>query len=1220
MTLQPRRPPPAHTPDPRRRPSAPLDPPQPRPLPPHLQDLEDALTRKLDDLDNYQVPQLASCHGPLAFHHELAAAVRSELATSRRDIEEFKLEVDDLERARDRAAAAQHVHALQQRIDSSTKLYRQAVVTSKRQIDAYGHLAARDELLAPAADSSGRAASPGPYGAQGARARSPQPNQSADDALMSATSDVTEGLRRTLQLMQQEVDRSLVSNELLESQTKTMELTSNQYSTLSSLLHTSRALITALERSAVLDRLVLFGAFAFFAAVCAHIFKKRVIDRGVHVLGAVGSVVGAVGRRAGAASAGAAVVDKAGEVVEAAGGAVKDEAKGEIARAAAAAGALAGAAWRGAEALRARAFPHEDAGEEGGEYEEEEEEELAQGVVPAREEGDSRVRAEPVQPSASLDVDEDEDTFDVFHDVLEAVDDDPAPTAAEPLPIPTAEPAPAPASAPLPSPSSDRSPEPTAQLPLADIPTSHGDSAADPSDVPPPAPLPLPTPAEVEPETVALREERPPTPSVDAQDAVAFEPVPTPEAAPVEQDEQDELAHEPVVANDDDERVFQPLERLRPTRPDLDAQLGDVQGIVDAHASGAHVQDEVDEVLPIVDEDAALELDEQAHETAITAPEPSGMASPVEEQQDDDSGAATLPVDDDAATARPAPGLDLAAAKEAQHVAEAHAGGEGGTRVPEADELREGGLPRLDVDGDEPVVEDEDTLDEVELPVDLEKEQTAWKREGEQEEEPVAAAERDKEQVDEEEQSGEALLDEMLEAQLGGVIGGAAQHVVGSMAGNDTASFEHEPAVAPQQDEPAAVADPAPNEAAALPLDEPFAAFDDFPLDDTTSLPEPAAAAIPEDAPSPASTAATTAEPTPAASDSPLDAADAPLLTAEPTISAAPVVSSELDDEQDEVAPPPAAEAEESAEPAQASSTGASAELDDDAAARAALEEEREEDAQLEEGSNALEDEFEDDEIVGAPLEETDLPLVRDDQGDDDSPSEQHEQDSADAEVGAAFDDLDHDEPALPLDVELPLHDVAEEHESHEGGAYSDDGEGDRELELEEDDLASPNQLEADGPLDQAELAPEASAPHDVVVESGEYALGVDELDADIANSDVVFPDSSIDEDDSADSASSPSSSPDDDVDDQGAVFESAADEAAAEHVGEQAPAPGHEADEALQRAEDLLDELEYDPEDGEEYYDGEGEGEWERFEGEEEGEPYYEEEEAQAPVERDEL
>ena len=37
----------------------------------------------------------------------------------------------------------------------------------------------------------------------------------SDDALMSATSDVTEGLRRTMQLMQQELDRSVLSNQML---------------------------------------------------------------------------------------------------------------------------------------------------------------------------------------------------------------------------------------------------------------------------------------------------------------------------------------------------------------------------------------------------------------------------------------------------------------------------------------------------------------------------------------------------------------------------------------------------------------------------------------------------------------------------------------------------------------------------------------------------------------------------------------------------------------------------------------------------------------------------------------------------------------------------------------------------------------------------------------------------------------------------------------------
>ncbi|GAA5842990.1 hypothetical protein JCM9279_001821 [Rhodotorula babjevae] len=1210
-------PPPAHTPDPRRAP-APLDPPQPRPLPEHLHDLAHSLTRKLDDLDAYQVPQLAHCQGPLAFHHELAAAVRSELAGCRRDIEEFKLEVDDLERARDRAAATPHVQALQQRIDSSTKLYRQAVVASKRQIDAYGHLAARDELLAPGADSSGRA-SPGPYGPQGgSRARSPQPNQSADDALMSATSDVTEGLRRTLQLMQQEVDRSLVSNELLESQTKTMELTSNQYSTLSSLLHTSRALITALERSAVLDRLVLFGAFAFFAAVCAHIFKKRVIDRGVHVLGAVGSVVGAVGRRAGAGAAGAAVVDKAGEVVEAAGGAVKDEAKGEIARAAAAAGALAGAAWRGAEALRARAFP-QDAGEgETGE----EERELAHEVVPAREEGEGRVRTEPAQPSAKVDAEA--GTADVFYEAPELVDDMPAPTTtAEPLPLPTAEPAPA-----APSPSLAAPHEPAHQLPLdADI-TSRDDLDAletGDADLPDEAAPPPPAAAE----TVALRDQHPPAPSLDAQHDVAFEsvsahgaePEPTPDAQA-----QDEPSSVGAVA-EDDERVFQPLERLRPTRPDLDAQLGDVQGIVDAHtsepAAAAPEADELDEVLPIVEKDAALELDEQAQDSSITALQPSSASQPVE---DEPAAAIELPALSDEDSPSPALELDLADAEEAQHVAEAHAGGEGGTRVPEADELREGGLPPLDVDGEGAPGFEQEAPEEVALPIDLEKEQTVWERDEEDESEAErVAAEQDEEEV-RAEQSDEALLDEMLEAQLGGMVGGATQHVVGSVTANGTALSEPVDAVAQEQDEPAN-ADPAPSEA---PLPEAPAAYDDFPLDDTTSLVEPPAA-IPEDAPTPASTAATTAEPTPAPTDSALYDAVDPITTAEPTISAAPVAASELDGAElgasdEEITPPPAAEAEESVEPAQLSSTGAPVEPDDGSSMHDVLDEEEEEEPDV--GADELVDGSEDGELVAPPIEADDVPLVLDDQGGDDAPVYEGEasRDEEDEVASAFFEDGDEQgQPAAPLDVELPLHEAEEEYETFDGHGSAGEGEGDEELELEEGDLAAAGQVEHEAVGDDAAPALEASLPvaHDVEDDSGEYALSHDALDADVANSDVVFPDSSIDEDDAVDSSAplSPSIDADADAgDDSGAVFEMAADEAISDHVGEQAPSSGHGADTALHRAEDILDELEHEYEDGEEYYEGEEEGEYERYEGEEEGEPYYEEEEAEAPAQRDEL
>ncbi|GAA5968131.1 hypothetical protein JCM21900_001087 [Sporobolomyces salmonicolor] len=333
-------PPPAHTPDPTKA----RPPPPPTTLPPHLHQLVQSLLSRLQDLEAYQIPQLSQCRGPLDFHHELAQAVRSELAGCRRDLDELRLEVDDLEKAKDRLAAADHVNQVQLRLDQCTKQYRQAVVQSKRQIDASTHLFARDELLSSGASQSGRE-SPTPYSRGGVpRSSTPVPGQSADDALMSATSDVTEGLRRTLQLMQQEVDRSLVSNELLESQTQTMSLTSTQYSTFSTLLTTSKSLITSLERADVLDRLLLFGAFAFFVAVCAHIFKKRVLDRGIKVAGALAGVV----EKGGRALAGGAGGKEAGEVV-------KREVTAEVARAAATATAVAGALKAGVTGLAERA-------------------------------------------------------------------------------------------------------------------------------------------------------------------------------------------------------------------------------------------------------------------------------------------------------------------------------------------------------------------------------------------------------------------------------------------------------------------------------------------------------------------------------------------------------------------------------------------------------------------------------------------------------------------------------------------------------------------------------------------------------------------------------------------------------------------------------------------------------------------------------------------------
>jgi protein transport protein SEC20 len=60
-----------------------------------------------------------------------------------------------------------------------------------------------------------------------------------------------------------------------------MQATSDLYTTFGNLLQTSKVLITALERSDTLDRLLILSSLFLFLAVTAYILKKRIIDKGI---------------------------------------------------------------------------------------------------------------------------------------------------------------------------------------------------------------------------------------------------------------------------------------------------------------------------------------------------------------------------------------------------------------------------------------------------------------------------------------------------------------------------------------------------------------------------------------------------------------------------------------------------------------------------------------------------------------------------------------------------------------------------------------------------------------------------------------------------------------------------------------------------------------------------------------------------------------------------
>ena len=96
---------------------------------------------------------------------------------------------------------------------------------------------------------------------------------------MRTTHTLTTALQRTEQRLRSEIERSVLSTQLLQSSTSTLRQTSNAHSNLSSLLDTSRGLITALERTDWFDRFLIFLALAVFIGTCAWIVKVRVVDR-----------------------------------------------------------------------------------------------------------------------------------------------------------------------------------------------------------------------------------------------------------------------------------------------------------------------------------------------------------------------------------------------------------------------------------------------------------------------------------------------------------------------------------------------------------------------------------------------------------------------------------------------------------------------------------------------------------------------------------------------------------------------------------------------------------------------------------------------------------------------------------------------------------------------------------------------------------------------------
>ncbi|KAF9511987.1 hypothetical protein BS47DRAFT_1128438 [Hydnum rufescens UP504] len=226
------------------------------------------LDKRLNDAQSFQIPRLRDHTGSLPLQQRYGGELRDDIESCRRELQILEAFVDDIVRENDRKVIYDELDILISKVEQLKKAYRSALLTSKRAIDAQVR-SHRDELMQSSAISS----TPEP-------SRNKGPGTS-EDALMNANAAVTDTLRRTTQLMHQEIERSVLSTQMLEESTRTLSMTSDLYTMFGSLMDTSKTLVTALEKSDWLDRLLILSSLAFFLLVVAYILKKRIIDKGI---------------------------------------------------------------------------------------------------------------------------------------------------------------------------------------------------------------------------------------------------------------------------------------------------------------------------------------------------------------------------------------------------------------------------------------------------------------------------------------------------------------------------------------------------------------------------------------------------------------------------------------------------------------------------------------------------------------------------------------------------------------------------------------------------------------------------------------------------------------------------------------------------------------------------------------------------------------------------
>ncbi|KAJ2329247.1 Vesicle transport protein S20 [Coemansia sp. RSA 2681] len=224
------------------------------------------LVAELDEVEK-DIVLLGKFSGSREEHRQFADSVRIQQRAAERIQQQLVADIEDCESDKRRAELKEPLEREEQRSRSLQRAFRQALLQYRP--NAAGAAKQERELLLSGATT--------PAELRKRKVR-------AGNATLNAAADITTALQETVSMMDAEIEKSAGNIIAMQESSAKLKKTQDEYSTLNSVLRTSKSLIQSLEQADALDRWLMLGGLVLFALVVFNILRKRIWIPGLSTL------------------------------------------------------------------------------------------------------------------------------------------------------------------------------------------------------------------------------------------------------------------------------------------------------------------------------------------------------------------------------------------------------------------------------------------------------------------------------------------------------------------------------------------------------------------------------------------------------------------------------------------------------------------------------------------------------------------------------------------------------------------------------------------------------------------------------------------------------------------------------------------------------------------------------------------------------------------------